>query len=291
VPRDPRRLTLDDGNDFATSWTADSQALFFTSDRNGTLDVFRQRLDSTLAEAVVSGPADESGPTAVSPDGRSLFYTIAPEGWRSAPQAGDRLMRTPESGGPREQMADESGTHLVLCARSPSKVCVWAERVDAELSIYSFDPQRGKGRLITRTTQGSQKRSHSPVAHAASVSKGLHADISPDGSQVAVLLPAERQIRVVSLAGAADLVVVADRLLDDAPIHWSLDGKGWYVSSTPPTYPAGSELLHVDVGGRTRVIWQQNVRGWTSAIASPDGRHIALTHTSAVTNVWMLTGF
>jgi serine/threonine protein kinase/Tol biopolymer transport system component len=287
----PRRLTLDDGNDFATLWTPDSSALFFTSDRNGTLDVFRQRLDSTLAEAVISGPADESGPSAVSPDGRSLYYTIAPESWRSAPQAGNRLMRTPESGGPREQLADESGAHVVLCARSPSKGCVWAERVGAELAIYSFDSHGGKGRLVTRTTQGSQRGPHSPIAQVASVSAGLHADMSPDGSQVAVLLPAERQIRVLSLAGDKDDVIDVDRLLDDAPIHWSFDAKGWYVSSTPPTYPAGTELLHVDRKGRTRVIWQQNVRAWTSVIASPNGRHIAITHTSAVTNVWMLTGF
>jgi serine/threonine protein kinase/Tol biopolymer transport system component len=275
MPHQPRRLTLDDGNDFATSWSPDSTALFFTSDRNGTLDVFRQRLDSALAEAVISGPADETGPSAVSPDGRSLYYTITTQGSKSAPHAGNRLMRTPESGGPREQMADESGTHLVLCARAPSKVCVWAERAGAVLSFYSFDSQGRKDRLITHTT----------------VSAGLHADMSPDGSQVAVLLPAERQIRLVSLTGAADDVVVADRLLDDAPIHWSFDAKGWYVSSTPPTYPVGTQLLHVDHEGRTRIVWQQNARGWMSAIASPNGRHVALTHTSAVTNVWMLKGF
>jgi Tol biopolymer transport system component len=277
LPHHALRLTLDDGNDFATGWMPDGRALFFTSDRNGTFDVFRQRLDSPLAEAVISGPDDESGPIAVSPDGRSLYYTIASEGWRSAPQAGHRLMRTPASGGPREQMADESRPSLVLCARGPSKVCVFAERVGAELSIYSFDPRVGKGSRIT----------------GAPVSPGFRADISPDGSRVAVLLSAERRIRIVSLAGAApqDVEVADQRPLDDAPIHWSFDGKGWYVSSTPPTYPAGTELLHVDLEGRTRVMWQQNVRGWTSAIASPDGRRIALTNTSAVTNVWMLKGF
>jgi hypothetical protein len=62
------------------------------------------------------------------------------------------------------------------------------------------------------------------------------------------------------------------------------------VSSTPPTYPAGTELLYVDLEGRPRVAWRQNVRGWTSAIPAPDGRHIALTHTSAATNVWLLKG-
>jgi Tol biopolymer transport system component len=111
LPHSPRRLTLDDANDFGTSWMPDGRALFFTSNRNGTLDVFRQRLDSSVAEAVISGPDDESGPIAVSPDGTWLYYTISteswsPESWRSAPRAGKRLMRTPESGGPREQLAD-----------------------------------------------------------------------------------------------------------------------------------------------------------------------------------------
>ena len=81
-----------------------------------------------------------------------------------------------------------------------------------------------------------------------------------------------------------------DRPVDHAPIHWSSDGKGWYVSSTP-TYPAGTELVNVNLEGVSRVMLTQDARGRMSAIAAPDGRHIALTYTSAVTNVWMLKGF
>ena len=50
----------------------------------------------------------------------------------------------------------------------------------------------------------------------------------------------------------------------------------------------GSAARHLN--GHVKVIAHQNVRDWMSAIPSPDGRHIALTLTSTVSNVWMLKG-
>ena len=49
LPHHPRRLTLDDGNDFATGWMPDGRALFFTSDRNGTAAGHRRPLRPTGA--------------------------------------------------------------------------------------------------------------------------------------------------------------------------------------------------------------------------------------------------
>jgi hypothetical protein len=86
-------------------------------------------------------------------------------------------------------------------------------------------------------------------------------------------------------------VTVAPRPLDGGIFSWSADGDGWYVSSTPTEYPEGTDLLRVDLNGRVKVIAHQNVRDWMSAIPSPDGRHIALTQTSTVSNVWMLKRF
>ncbi len=38
----PRRLTVDDRIDWPGGWTRDSKAIFFYSDRLGTLDLFKQ---------------------------------------------------------------------------------------------------------------------------------------------------------------------------------------------------------------------------------------------------------
>ena len=61
-PVNPLRLTLDDSDDFPTNWTPDSTAVLFTSDRNGTRDIFKQVLGQRTPEAVVTGPDDDSGP-------------------------------------------------------------------------------------------------------------------------------------------------------------------------------------------------------------------------------------
>jgi hypothetical protein len=107
-----------------------------------------------------------------------------------------------------------------------------------------------------------------------------------------VQLPTEHRIRVPSLhGGPARDVVIPGRTLDGRSLYWSADGAGWYLSSTSGAYPAGTDLLHVDLGGRVRTLRHQNVRDWMAAIPAPDGRHIAMTETSTISNVWMLKQF
>ena len=125
-PVNQRRLTLDDSSDFVTNWTPDSRTILFTSDRNGSRDIFRQALDQRNADAVISGSDDETGPSAVSHDGAWLYYVVSPKGWRLTPARGMAGMRTRAAGGAREKLADDSQQHLVLCARPPSSVCVLA---------------------------------------------------------------------------------------------------------------------------------------------------------------------
>jgi Tol biopolymer transport system component len=274
-----RRFTLDDSEDFVTNWTPDSKAILFASDRNGTYDIFEQSLDQRTPEAVVVGPDDERGPTAVSPDGAWFYYFVRPKEWRSTTARGMTIMRTPASGGARQKVADDSQRHMALCARSPSTTCVLVEEDGAQLEVYALDTLQGKGRKIIGTELGSSQAY-------------WLADLSPDGSSVALLLPNQKRVRILPLQGGVPRdVTIADRQLDLAPFYWSVDGAGWYVSSTSAVYPAGTNLLHIDLNGHATVVWHLNVRDWTSGIPSPDGRHLAFTHSSNVSNVWMLKDF
>ena len=198
-----RRLTLDDSDDFPASWTHDGASLFFTSNRNGSRDIFRQSLESRVPEAIVTGPEDEHGPMAVSPDGAWLYYLVSPRRPRGSTPSGTAVWRTALSGGARDRLTDDKLEHMALCARSPSAGCVLVERDGTDLSIYSLDPERGRGRKITST----------PAAAT------VQAAISPDGSQVAVLMPTERRIRVVSLAGTQSRDVPIAARLDDSPLY------------------------------------------------------------------------
>jgi dipeptidyl aminopeptidase/acylaminoacyl peptidase len=64
--------------------------------------------------------------------------------------------------------------------------------------------------------------------------------------------------------------------------------KGLFVSA--PTR-RGSVLLHLDLQGRTNVLWEQPVDNVTYARPSPDGRHIAMIGWTLHSNVWMMENF
>jgi len=271
----PRRFTLDDSNDFPTNWTPDSKAILFTSDRNGSYDIFRQALDQRTPEAIVSGPDDESGPTGVTPDGAWFYYIVAPKKWRAFALSKNTLMRRAASGGLPQQIG-EPRLQWASCAQLPATNCVLVEQDGKQrVTVYALDPVQGRGRMIT-SSEMEYKSAYYPSA------------LSPDGTRVAFLMPIERRMRIVSLEdGSAHDVPVADRPLDSQVFFWSISGNGWYVSSPSS---AGADLLYLDSNGRARVVSHQPAAVAVHGIPSPDGRHIALTYTTTISNVWMMNG-
>jgi Tol biopolymer transport system component len=95
--KNARRLTFNDRDDFAADWTPDSHYVLFASNRNGSMDIFRQGVDERTAEALITGPEDKLS-LHLSPDGQWLMYFAFPGGY-SVTKA-PLLMRAPLSGGP-----------------------------------------------------------------------------------------------------------------------------------------------------------------------------------------------
>jgi Tol biopolymer transport system component len=73
----PRRLTLDERRDLPFSWTPDSKAVLFTSDRDGTFHIFKQEIDQTVPELLVGGNERAMGPR-LAPDNATVLYVIWP---------------------------------------------------------------------------------------------------------------------------------------------------------------------------------------------------------------------
>ena len=71
-----RRLTLDENENIPWSWTPDSKAVLFSSDRNGTREIFRQAIDQPLAESLVTSEDHVSQPR-ITPDGSEIVYISA----------------------------------------------------------------------------------------------------------------------------------------------------------------------------------------------------------------------
>jgi Protein kinase domain len=265
-------------DDWPGVWTSDSKAVLFFSNRYGNLDVFKQGLDQHTAEAVVTSSENEALPMAVSPDGAWFFYAVLPKDWRPS----GRLMwpatwmRVSASGGPGLKITEKPGDYYLTCAHAPAELCVLSEREPKQLVFYALDPVQGKGRELIR----------------ADVNPGVLDylwNLSPDGSRVAIMMPAERRIRILSLRGGSPRDVAVNGWTPDGfPFFWSADGMGWYVSRTSE---AGTDLLYLDSEGKAQVLRHQTVPIPTVAAPSPDGRHLAFRELTVVGNGWMIENF
>jgi Tol biopolymer transport system component/predicted Ser/Thr protein kinase len=284
-----RRLTLDDNNDVPSQWMPDGKAVLFRSDRNGTWDLFKQRLDQTDAEPVVTGPGVKESPV-VSPDGSWILYLSSPNAQMTSTTP-VRIMRVPISGGAPQLVLEGRGISRLACAHSPATDCVFSEPSadSAHLVFSAFDPNRGLRRELTRTSLRPSYLSSSggPVPYN-------DWDLSWDGTRLAFAQfdLNERRIQILPLAGGPARDVVVEGSSGIGSVRWAADGKGlWvgvsgYASSRRP-------LLHVDLQGRAEVLWQQTRvgAGWTVAVPSADGRHLAMLGVSGSYNVWLLEGF
>jgi serine/threonine protein kinase/Tol biopolymer transport system component len=265
----PSRLTVNESWNIPSAWTADSKSVVFTSKFNGEAGIFHQRLDEDAPQPLVTGMADISDHTPLSPDGSWFLYNA-----RVSPGASDQLMRVLSMGGvPQVVMTRDSDG--VRCARSPSALCAIAERGPAtQLTFTAFDPLRGRGREIAKVSVSPESE--------------WSWDLSPDGARLAVLEGLSGQIHIVSLIGQAEREIKGKGMESTNFLDWTADGKALLVSR--PTR-RGFELLRLDLKGNSQVLWEQRGGLGTSALPSPDGRHLAIRGMSVTSNYWTIENF
>ena len=275
----PRRLTNDEATDAPYAWTADSKFVLFASDRNGTWGIFKQGVSQETAEAVVTGPANLCAPR-LSPDGAWILYEEIPK-TTVGPSTPLRLMRVPVGGGVPQLVLETRNPQDYRCARAPASLCLLTEasQDEKQLTFTAYDPLKGRGKVL-RTLAKEPSDSYNTAP-------------SPDGTTVAIAKDGEAEIhiRLLSLSGAADREITAKgwpNLPINRSLDWSSDGKGFYCGSASAQSHA---LLHVDLKGNARVLWQTKGFGGTYGIPSPDGRHLAVMGSVENSNVWMLEGF
>ncbi|MGA9461228.1 MAG: winged helix-turn-helix domain-containing protein [Terracidiphilus sp.] len=264
----PRRLTLDTNESLATAWTADSKAVLFVSDRNGTWKLFKQKIDETTAEVLVEGRSMRF--PRLSADGAHVLYLV--ESQRDDYLSPASLMSKPLAGGPPRLVLQENGITNYQCARAPSQLCIFSKLVGGDHILVSFDLEHGRGREITRIPNGLS-----------------HWSLSPDGSRIALVLEPHR-IRFLSPVTGA----VHDVNLNDWPvfnIDWAADGACVFVRSiTSAGIPVilalnGSEKPEVVIKGQAH-------SNFTFFIQSPDGQHgILEMPTPGDNNAWMVKNF
>lgn len=274
----PRRLTLDSWRNYPFAWTADSKAVLFSSDRDGTFHIFKQQVDQSVPELLVGGDEETSLPR-LAPDDSTILFEIWPK--VGAAQSLRRVMRVPATGGPPQPVLEHAYLGNMQCARPPSSLCLYDLRSPTQVSFFRFDPATGKSEEL------HQARIQDEDSYA------YNWTLSPDGKILAVakgkVVQRAPRITFISLEEGSRHTVTAQAWAGINSIDFSADGRSVWASAYTNT--GKWALLNIDLQGRTRTAFEdaQMTIGW--AISSPNGKHLAFWKARGTSNVWMLEGF
>jgi serine/threonine protein kinase len=271
----PARLTLDESWNHPYAWTADSKAVLFLSTRAGVVELLKQPLGQDTVEALITLGKDEGlGSAFLSPEGSWILYTVSPAD--SGPSVPDNLMRVPSTGGSPQLVFKSDFEERPRCARSPATLCAFAERsADRKQLVFrAFDPVKGRGRELTKSDTDA--------------ATNYHWDLSPDGARIALLKNREGRVRILSLNGGSPQEITAKAWNTLSSVVWTADGKGLFVSSYTKR---GADMLHMDLEGNIRFLWEHPGGIEVYGVPSPDGRHLAMRGWNVESNVWLMENF
>jgi Tol biopolymer transport system component len=265
-----RRLTMDDNENMPWSWTPDSTAVLFSSDRNGTREIFKQAIDQTIAESLVTSTYQVSQ-AVVAPDGSEILYISATTSdSRETPSS---IFAIPIGGGTPRFILKDVGIWNVQCARLPSTICLYSVAKGDSSETFRFDVRSGK------------------MAVPPQIESAFNWSLSPDGSERAIILYGSSQdkieLRSTSTGQTRDLVVKGWNGL--IGIYWSADGKRLLVSWH--NFERDSALLNVSLDGRATVLLKSSNPEIWHAVPSPDGRMLAIAEAGGPKNVWQIENF
>jgi DNA-binding winged helix-turn-helix (wHTH) protein/Tol biopolymer transport system component len=264
-----KRLTLDESLNLPFSWTPDSKAVLFVSDRNSTIDIFKQASDERVAESVMTSKEQLSVPRMTS-DGSEILYISTPKD--SNLKIPSSIFAIPITGGTPRMVLKDVGIENVQCAHLPSTVCLYSIKKGNTSETFQFDVRSGK------STPPSQ------------IDPDCNWSLSPDGSQRAIVAKSSDEgtirLRSTSTGKTRDLVVKGWKGLKN--VDWAADGKRLVVSWG--NHERDSALLSVTLDGRASVLLRSN-NYILYAIPSPDGRSLAIAEGSGTRNVWQIENF
>jgi len=285
-----RRFTSDERIDWPGGWSRDNKWLLLQSDRTGNMGVFRQPVESTNPEPLVTNKDDNRAPL-LSPDGQWVLYFAWPRS--PAHMKTGRLMRMPVGGGSPELVLEAKGlpgspqtsNYIIVpttaghpafrCPSQPGAPCVFSEAGLNEVAFHSFAPVPG-----TAESEIFRIQAKAPNSVAW--------DLAPDGSRIAWC---ERDARSASIhvrelgRGTTRDISLPD-WVELVTITWSADGRSLFVTNFAPD---GSSLLHVTLDGKYRVLYK-GAKEVELPRPSPDGRALAFGEVVSASNVWLIEG-
>jgi len=271
----PVRMTSDEGRDIPSAWSADSTAFFFTSDRNGNNDIFKQTPGKD-AEEFVLGPEQQEQPV-LSPDGKSILYWSFPKPAAGEEPANKSLKRIPVAGGLSETVLTAGGQATLRCSSSAAARCVLSE-ISADRAHATF------------STVDLAAGTLSPVANLElHPFAALGWSLSPAGDELAAVgFDQKKQtIRVFNLNGGATRDITVKNVVRVVQVEWMRDGSGFIVRASSLRT---SVLAKVDATGEAHNLYAEDLV-LISPTLSPDGKKMVFSSGRLNSNVWVVENF
>ena len=274
----PRRLTLDERQDYPFAWSPDNKSVLFDSDRDGTFHIFKQAVERATPELLAGGNEQLVTPR-LTPDRGTVLYLVTPKFDQTTNQV--RMMRVPLAGGPPQLVLKADGLNNHQCSVLPANVCIFSSIQEGEIRFFRFDPLTGESNELPQL-----KRRETDYY-------SFNWSLSPDGTTLATsrksMPNSDAAIRLISIADSSEILRPVPGWPFLNSLDWAADGKSIWVSAS--TTQDGSSLLNVPLNGRVRtIIDDQKMRvGW--AIQSSDGKKLAIWQASGTSNVWMLENY
>ena len=271
----PKHLTMTEGQEFPSTWTADSQAIIIVSNRDRTWGFYRQPITGGPATPIQTGIVSEGLGAIfphVSPDGKWLLYAPYPKTYQ--PGNNVDVVRVPITGGTPQLVLTDHIVDVVRCTQLPASMCAIATIPDRNhLAFKGFDP------VLGRTHELAQVEVEPEVNYTWA--------LSPDASRIAVLKRSTGEMHVLSIKTHVDHKITVQHWNNLLSLDWTADGKGLFTSSMQPS----GVLLHVDLQGHADILWEPKGTKMPWAVPSPDGRHVAMPGYAQNSNAWMMQNF
>jgi serine/threonine protein kinase/Tol biopolymer transport system component len=274
-----RRLTLDDNYNIPVAWMPDSREVIFSSQQATNRLMYRQGLDQESSARLITPSAANTNfyLARLSPDAASILLEGSPVGAHTM-----GLYRMDLPIGVPQLLFKTEGFVLYSCAYKAVNLCVFG-RPSAdknELVVVGFDPYNGPGKELA----------HIPLEPGTSADIGFDYSwqLSPDGSQIAIVKRHDQLIRLVPLRGGPITSIAVKGFSDLLDLNWAIDSKGMFVSTVQP---GSATLVRVALNGDARPIWKQRQSNLIWGIPSPDGRHLSIMGPYSEANVWMIDNF
>jgi serine/threonine protein kinase len=269
-------LMADSWRNAAKSWTKDSKDILLFSKRNGRWAICIQDISTGNSETLIMGPENYRDPVA-SITGRLLYNASASD------TTGDRrLMSTPMDGGSRSVLVTGPHSFTFDCPSVALAPCVLADQMDNQLIFFSLDPDpaRGKGSEIARVPYHTGDLPHWSLSPDGT--KIALVGLGGNGGEVRILSPRDRRISPLPLKGWKWKYFTG--------ICWAANGKQFFATAASES---SSALISIDPAGRLAILHEVDPgQAWIQMpIASPDGRFLAFTKRTYVSDAVMLENF